>query len=321
MPTHTRLRGFDNYHDAGLSETLEINFKFLLDWAFAGLGAFGTTTYAASGWYGGDPSRLRLSEDPNYSRGQVWQGFRGNWVWETGVEGGTQPVRVSGVYVNGTFYGVATTGAYAHRVDYPNGQIIFDAAISPSAVVRAEFSYRYINVVTVEDKKWREFHTYSMRNDDAHFLQYNSGVWSTHPENRLQLPAIVIDAARNVSAAGWQLGTALPVKQQTVNFYVIAETDYDAKKLHDILTDQYGKRFNLMDLDRYGAATGFPLDAHGSPVPSAWMYPEMVRPYTEGGYGFNQVRVNGVGSADLGGAYRGLESCLVRWTCEVDMVE
>lgn len=320
MATHTRLRGFDNYHDSGLSETLEANLFYLLNWSFAGMGAFGIVERASSGWYGGDLSRLRLSEDPNYSGGRVWQGFRSNWVWETGVEYDTSPVRLSGVYVNGTYYDVATTGAYQYRVDYPNGQVVFDTAISPSSVVQANFTYRYVNVVTSDDKKWKEFHTFSMRADDPHFLQYGSGVWSTNPDNRLQLPAVVIHATNNVNIAGRQLGTANPVTQQVVHFYVIAETDYDAKKLHDVLTNQYAKRFNLFDVNRLVSATGFPLDMYGTPVPSAKMYPDMVKPFTEGGYGYNQVRVEGVSSADLSSEYKGLESCLVRWVCEVDMV-
>lgn len=320
MPTHTRLRGRDDYHDSGLSETLEANFYHLLNWAFAEMGAYGVVERAASGWYAGDYSRLRLGEDPAYSGGRVWQGFRSNWVWETGVERSPGPVRVSGVHVDGTFYGLATTGAYSYRVDYPNGQIIFDTAISPSSVVQANFTYRYVNVVTSDDRKWREFHTHSMRADDAHFLQYGSGAWSTNPDNRLQLPAVVVHATSNVDVAGRQLGTAAPVKRQVVHFYVVAETDYDARKLHDILTDQYARRFNLFDVDRLLAATGFPLDLYGSPVPSAKEYPDMVKPFTEGGYGYNQVRVEGVSSAELSSEYKGLESCLVRWVCEVDMV-
>lgn len=321
MATHTTFRGFSNYWDAGLSETLEQNLLLLTNWAFAGMGAFAVVEKGASGWYGGDQSRLRLSEDPNYTKGQVWEGFRRDWVWETGVDYSSQPVRTSGVYVNNTFYPVSTTGAYAHVVDYPNGRVIFSSAINPSSTVQANFTYRYTHVTTADDPIWREVQTYSLRADDSHFLQYGSGVWSTSPMNRLQLPAVIIKASPNLHIRSVNIGGSNTVVQQSVDFFILAETDRDRKQLHDIFSRQWAKRFNLFDVNRVYAVTGYPLDANGSPVVSGKMYPEMVAPYTDGGYGSTQLRVEGISSAELPMQnYGGLEGAVVRWTCEVDMV-
>lgn len=318
MATHTQFRGFDDYGDAGLSDTLEQNLYAFFNWAFLGLGNWSTVERAASGWYGGDQSRLRLSEDPNYSAGHIWEGFRRDWVWETGVERAEQPVRVSGVWVDSSFYSIATTGDYAHVVDYPNGRVIFDNAISPSSVVQVSYSYRHVHVTTADDYWWREIQSYSLRSDDEQFLQYGSGVWSTMSQSRIQLPAIVIEASPELSIRPLMIGTTSAAVGQVVNLYILAETPYDKKRIHDILTRQYDKRISCFDIDAVVAATGYPLDSAGSPIISGLMYPDLVAPKAYGGYGEQQARVVNVKSYPMQ-ISPGLYGSLVRWTCEVDL--
>lgn len=320
MSTNTVFRGFTNYGDAGISDTLEQSIYSYLGWAFLQIGNWTTVERAASGWYGGDPSRLRLSDDANYTQGQVWEGFRRDWVWESGVDRAEQPVQISGVWVNSTFYSTATSGQYAHSIDYPNGRIIFDQAIAASSTVQASYSYRHVHVTTADDYWWRELQTYSLRSDDEQFLQQSSGVWSTNSQNRIQLPAIVVEASPEVDIRLLNMGTTNTVHRQSLNFYILAETRYDRNRIHDILVRQFAKRLNALDIDAMVAATGFPLDADGAISPSAQMYPSLVQPAIYGGYGHHQIRVEGVSSMPLPMQnYGGLYGSLVRWACEVDL--
>ena len=78
------LRGIFNTQDATLSNILLENFLTFYDWGFLDKGAFYNINIPSSGLYGGIKSNLRLVDDPNYTKGQVWEGYRQNWVWETG---------------------------------------------------------------------------------------------------------------------------------------------------------------------------------------------------------------------------------------------
>jgi hypothetical protein len=321
VPTHTSFHGFANVGDAGLSDQLKQNVLAFLEWGFLGLGAWETVERSASGVYGGDLSRLRLGEDPNYASGQVWEGFRKDWVWETGVECSYQPIRVSGVWVNGTFHPATGVGAYAHAVDYPNGRVVFTTAIATSSVVQASYSYRWVQAVPGDVPWWMGAQTNSLRADSPHFLQTGSGDWSVLPQNRMQLPAIVVEAVpnfHNASVRPLALGGGRTVRQD-VRLSILAETPHDRDKIHDILTQQWSKRLHAFDIDRVVAATGYPLDADGSPLSGPRMYPDLVKPYTEGGHGYNQITIADVRSAEIEPGVYGLYGARVTWSCEMDL--
>ena len=79
----TKLRypsGFEP-SDASLSEILLDNFVNFYDWGFLDAGLFYNIHMPQSGIYGGDRHRLRVVSDPNYNSGQVFEGYRQNWVW------------------------------------------------------------------------------------------------------------------------------------------------------------------------------------------------------------------------------------------------
>ena len=100
MPeAYKSLRGFANSQDATLSNILLENFITFYDWGLVDKGDFYNIDIPESGLYGGNKHKLRPVQDPNYNDGQVWEGYRGNWVWETGVANVEQPIRISGVDV------------------------------------------------------------------------------------------------------------------------------------------------------------------------------------------------------------------------------
>jgi hypothetical protein len=317
MPTHTSLKGVSQIGDAQISVQLETNIVHFLQWAFLGLGDFAVVEHNASGYFGGDMSRLRPARDPNYTDGQVWEGFRRDWVWETGVECGYQPIRVSGVWVNSSFYPISETGVYKHSVDYPNGRVIFTDAINPSSVVQASFAYRRTHFTTASTPWWRQLQAYSMRVDDPQFLQTASGAWATLSQNRMQLPAVVVEAVPGVVQKPLAMGGGVEY-HQPIAFHIITELHHDRNQLHDILVRQWQKRINKYDLNQVITSGVYPLDADGAPNPSGLMYPDLVS--YEGGYGENTFWVANVASYELSpAAVLGIYPAQVRWECIINI--
>lgn len=101
---HTKLSSVTNVQDSTISNILLDNFINFYDWGFVDRGSFYNINIPQSGIYGGDRHKLRRSDDPRYTDGQVWEAYRQNWVWESGIDGtDQQPINISGVYVDGTF--------------------------------------------------------------------------------------------------------------------------------------------------------------------------------------------------------------------------
>jgi len=164
---HTRLARLSNVQDSTLSNILLDNFIALYDWGFLDRGQFYNIEIPESGIYGGDKHKLRLAEDPNYLDGQVWEGYRQNWVWESGISATTeQPISISGVFVDNTFYatGNVTKPFY---IDYPNGRVVFDTAITSTSTVQLEYSHKWVQVVPAQGVPWfRQIQQRSFRNEE-----------------------------------------------------------------------------------------------------------------------------------------------------------
>jgi hypothetical protein len=201
MPTHTNFRDVSHVSDPLLSDQLESNWALFIQWALLGVGGFQNVEKSQSGCYGADLSRLRPVTDPYLGSGLVWEGFRKDWVWETGVEYPLQPIRVSGVYVNESFLPLASGVV----VDYPNGRVTLPSAVAVTSTVKAAHSYRLFQVSTADAPFWNQVQTRSLRPDDPQFLQNGSGAWDPHPGMRTQLPAVVVEAGGYGSRRGKEL--------------------------------------------------------------------------------------------------------------------
>ncbi len=84
-PDYTKFKAVTNIGDTFVMDELENNLKVYFDWAFLQIGGWFDVDIPTSGAFGGDFSQLRLVHDDSYTDGQVWQGARKDWVWETGV--------------------------------------------------------------------------------------------------------------------------------------------------------------------------------------------------------------------------------------------
>jgi hypothetical protein len=149
MPLYTTLKGVGRYGETTLSSHIEDGTVGFFNWALLEAGAFFNVSIPTSGIYGGDSHKLRLVDDPNYTAGQVWEGFRSNWIWESGVFSDDPPVNISGVHIGGAFYATRSThpnynASYAHYIDYANGRVVSPYLPTPFSSIKRHFLHLII---------------------------------------------------------------------------------------------------------------------------------------------------------------------------------
>jgi len=89
---------------------VELSFKWYLDWAFLKIGAWNTVqSGVTSGPFGGNYYELKPVVDPLYNNGQVWDGIRKDWCFETGVNYQTPTIPITSVIANTANSGDITT--------------------------------------------------------------------------------------------------------------------------------------------------------------------------------------------------------------------
>ena len=278
---HTRLANLNNAQDATLSNILLDNLVALYDWGLLDRGQFYNIQIPQSGIYGGDRHKLRLAGDPNYASGQVWEGYRQNWVWESGIEATTeQPTRISGVFVDDTFYatGNVTKPFY---VDYPNGRVVFDTALSSSSAVQLEYSHKWVQVIAAQGVPWfRQIQQGSFRNEEG-FQVNDSGGWVQLGQTRVQLPAIAIEVIPARSLEGYQLGGGQWINNEVL-FYVISENHWECTNLMDSILYQNDRSIHLFNPTSIALSGVFPYnyrnELNENAIPSG-LYPNMIDNY------------------------------------------
>jgi len=289
MSVFVPLKGFSSIFDSTLSNDIQDGLIEYFDWALLEKGNYFNSSLGELAPNGEDYSKLRLSSDDNYTAGQVWEGFRKNWVWQSGVSYSPAPIvgtnnekpGISGVYIDGSFQPTSGIGTYSHRVDYFNGRVVFDTAIPTGTTVQVEHSYKHINVVYANSVPWlREIQTNTLQPTSS-FFNTDKGTWNIPPESRLQLPAIAIEIVPQRNFKGYQLGGGQWVFTDVL-FHCLAEDEVARNQLVDIVSLQNDKNVYLFDSNKINSSGDFPLDYRGSPVPSALRYPDLVSRYNGG---------------------------------------
>lgn len=292
---------------------IEGNLKSYYDWALlAYLGGWTDVSIPTSGIYGADLSILRPVTDPNYTNGQVWEAGRKDFVWETGVNyinstGATlNPTPVGIPQVNG----VPTTGSY--YINHPQGKIYFSTPISTSATVKLAYSARYVQIYKGDDASWwREIQQNSYRVDSSEFAQSASGGWSIMGENRIQLPAVVIEVLPRGTSVGYELGGDALIAKREIQFSIITENPWDRKNLMDVFNFQTDRAIMMFDTNEIAESGVYPLNYKGSLVGTK-MYPDWVQDYPS-----TQLRMAQSTVIDIPVVHPKLFCVLVKTTMEV----
>lgn len=295
MSNYLNLKGFDSVYDNMLGNEIQDNIIEFLDWALLEKGNYQNVTLGELAPNSQDYSRLNISSNPNYPSGMAWEGFRKNWVWQSGISYSPAPLvsdndsvpGISGVYINDTFYASPGSGQYSHKVDYYNGRVIFDTPIPSGSKVQVEHSYKYINIIYANSLPW-------LREIEYRTLMPNADQTFKLPsENRVQLPAIAVEIVPKRTMRGYQLGGGQYVDTDVL-FHCLAEDEFTRNKLVDIISLQNEKTILAFNSDEIAKSGDFPLDYMGVPVSGALRYPDLLEKYYRGKLRFKNSTVQGM---------------------------
>lgn len=264
-----------------LMNELQDNIIQYYDWNLLEKGNFFNVSLGETDYNGNDYSLLNLSQNTNYLTGQAWEGFRKNWVWQSGINYSPSPLvgsdssvpGISGVYINDNFYPSNTTGQYSHHVDYQNGRIIFDNPLPSDSKVQAEYSYRYINVMYASSLPWlREIQYRSLELDNA---VSNNKI----PELQVQLPAMAVEIVPRRTISPLELGTLTQIYDTDILFHCVAEDELSRNQMLDIVSFQNDTVFQMFDSNKIVSDNKVPIDYRGTPISGALTYPQLVEYY------------------------------------------
>tara|TARA_R110000824_G_scaffold10146_2_gene45065 strand:+ start:149 stop:1159 length:1011 start_codon:yes stop_codon:yes gene_type:complete len=321
----TQFKGVTSIQKDNLSNNLLLGIQDFLSWGFLNVGAFQNISRspAVSGSYLDSSSRYRLrsSDDPSYETGQVWEGFRNDWVWESGFSyGDTKPISVSGVWIGGYFYSPSDT-SYSHYVDYPNGRIVFDYAVPTSKKVEANFTHRTVGIALASERFLQElmYDSFDIEDLDS-YLMASSGTRNQLGQRRLQLPIIAIELVKSGKSKGYQLGGGR-IAYNDVLLHVFADNEFEKNNIRDILVNQDEKVIYLPDRGLMKNDKKYPLqlDSLGSLVKNSKRYPDLILPSGDGGFRWKQARFEDVTCTDMEPVNSWLHRSTVRATFSVIM--
>lgn len=311
---YTIFKATTNINETLLTNEVELNLKAWMRWALLKIGAWQDVEMDSSGYYGGNFHELTAIEDPSYSDYQVWETPKKDIVHETGVDFNDQePIEISGVWVNGSFYapGHAT---YGHYVDYPNGRVVFNAALDSDDVVKMNYSYRTVSVEIADDSPlWKEIQYGSLRVDNTHRTDPDKGQWSAIPSlKRQQLPAIIIEAVPRGSNKGWEIGSQALMVNRDVLFHIVAEDRLIRNNLVDIVALEENKTIWMFNSDDLVNTDDWPLDYRGAKNTNGLTYPNLIENYK-----WLRLTILKTLIAEVGGLNPYLHEGTVRATCEI----
>jgi len=318
LQDYEKFDGVTDWRKDGFNENLQYGVTAWSKWSMLNIGGFENVLKSqASGLYGGHPAILRLADDPRYTSGQVWEGIRSDWVWETGISYGVQPQFCSGVYVDDSFKTTATeVGAYAHHIDFPRGRVVFDTPISTTADVRADYSFRIPTIGNAKEPWFQELLYGSLKVHRSDFPS-TSGSHSQLPESRRSMPTVGVELSNRIRYVPYQLGGGQALLQDIL-LYVLAENKEERDKLLDIFANQNNKVIWLPDRGLMKANTQFPvdIDVQGRPVTNPMQYPDIIAPTGNGGFRNGNIMFHNTQSEIMQTTNDWLYRGVVRFTCE-----
>jgi hypothetical protein len=301
------FKGIHHIGDDTLGDLVEKNLVAWLDWCCLNIGGYFNVERPQTGAFGGDWSKLHLADANGFAKGRVWEGVRKNWIYESGVNYSPSPMVITGIWLNNS--GFPVTGlpsGYACDVNYPLGRVEFSSAIPTGTTVQVAYSHKYYSFETSKVPWFRELSFGTFRADEDTLDQYGSGERTVYNENRIQLPAVVVEVTPNRSFTGIGLGGGQWVKIG-VRFHIYGENPWDATKMVDILTMQNRTTVSGFDLNTMAEQSGMPLTPEGYTWSGTKNYPELLSAYPWGNIWLEDI--SGQDFAD--------NTAVVRATCQL----
>lgn len=319
LQPYEQFKGVTDWRRDGFNDNLQYGILEWARWAMLQVGGFENVLMTqASGLYGGHPAILRSVTDPNFTAGQVWEGIRTDWVWETGISYSVQPRECSGVYVDGAFKPTATeVGTYEHYIDFPRGRVVFTSPIATTSNVRADYAFRIPTIAPSKEPWLQELLYGSLNVERSDFLVAGSGSHNQLAEARRQMPTVGLELSQRRGYQPYQIGGGQFVYQDVL-LYVLAESKPERDKLLNIFANQSDKVIWLPDRGLMKEGSQFPvdIDVKGRPVSNPMQYPNIVAPTGDGGFQWARVMLRDAQSQVMQTTNNWLYRGVVRLTCE-----
>lgn len=312
---YTKFNSVNHIAELSLINQLEDNLKSFLDWGFLNIGGFINIKIPTSGLYQNSLyHQLKPVSDPGFVDGRVWQTFKKDVVWETGVSYNPPPTVVSGVYINNTLYPTPTgSGAYGYQINYPLGRVVFDKPVSNGNINMA-YSYRWCQVHRASSSPWwTELQKMSL-DTDPQFKQKDKGDYNISATQRVQMPCIIIEPIARSNSKPWQIGGNDFVIDQDILLHIFTENAQDKNRLADIIRLQKHKTIILYDSYKVINSGVYGLNYNGSINPSGTTYANIVQNPSYQSYKcfFKDVQI-----IDMETVNSNLFWCTIRLTTEV----
>ena len=249
MAFGNRKRGFRN--------RIYDNLKLFLDDFFISRGFFDTVASGETNYNGVNQSQLLpVQNDPLYpldsgSVVHIWQGYRRNWVSESGVQqvhpNVTGPILSSGVYINGVFFGPQPFNSGAGEgvaIDRLNGRVIIESGLPATSTVEVEHSYKEVWVDTIS----RDMITNQITAIDNDRRVIVNNLPSTPSGEMGQLPMVLMEIRDLDNPQGLQLGGGI-IFRPSINLHVVSNDRYSKDEIIDALTLRAYNTVKMIDLD------------------------------------------------------------------------
>lgn len=252
--------------------------------------------------YGRDISILAPVSDPSYADNKVYQSAFKNWVHESGITSDyaiESPILASGVTVDGVFYpkdplAPGYNAAYGHKIDYPNGRIIFNNPVIPTTSIQGEFGYKsiYVDFADRFENEQDELAFETMYKDNP----MQTGV-SIYPSPlTIPLPAIMIDLTSRKNES-YEIGSSKNVAVINGTFILWTRDSADKDLIEDlILSDE---RYVLLGIDFNQAP--MPLDRRGDKNPAFTNYDTLAQ--LNSGAFYRRIYVDEISQTNSTAAY------------------
>jgi hypothetical protein len=316
MSYNPAFMGVPNIGSVLILNELENNYKSFLDHGFLSLGGFTNVNIPTTNISNFDLHILKPTTDKNTASNTVWQAPRKDWIYETNTAySGLSPINISGVYVNSNFYpGPTGNATLGYKINYPEGKIIFNSGLSPSSVVQLEYSFRSVQVYKMEEfPYWKEIQHRSLENKTG-FAFTDKGTFSINPENRVQLPAVVIESIAASNNKPFRLGDKSLIIEQDMLLHVLADNPKEKNNIVDILRLQEDRFIWLYNTNNVVKSGVYPLNYDGSKNTNSLSYFEIVN---NPNYQWIKCRISDVSISDMNFVNIRMYGSVVRITNEI----
>jgi hypothetical protein len=228
------------------------NLKLFLDDALVARGWYLNVASGETDWHSNNLSRLLpVQTDASYpvdsgTTVHIWQGYRQNWVSESGVtlftSGLTSPTIPRSVFVSGVSHPVRPfDGSSGIAIDFRNGRVIFESGVSFSTTVEVAHSEKEVWIDTVS----RDLITNQITKIDNTKRTIISNIPSGEIGN---LPTILMEMTSSPEPRGMELGGGLILKP-TIFLHVVSNNRWDKDELIDFIEQRKDQVITLIDLD------------------------------------------------------------------------